>query len=237
MSLTVGLVTIGQAPRPDLIEEYTRALPSARLVQVGALDGLGDAEVQDLAPGPGDDVLISRLRSGREVRLARRQLEPRLQACLDSLARDADLTVLLCTGEFPAVHPRGLVLVPQRVLHHVVAAVVDGLWGTHPRGEPPLGVLIPDPAQRGSAEARWADLGRVVTVAASPYRGPAALDAAGRALREAGVAVVVMDCIGYTRSMRRVVARLVGAPTILANAAVAMIAREVVEGVDDAQGR
>jgi protein AroM len=229
MGRAVGLVTIGQAPRPDLIEEYERALPTARLVQRGALDDLGDSEILDLAPGPGDEVLVSRLRSGREVRLARRHLEPRLQRCLEGLAREVDLTVLLCTGEFPAVRPPGLVLVPQRVLHHVVAALVDGLRGDG-RAARPLGVLLPDPAQAASAERRWADLGRVVTAAASPYQGPEPLEAGAEALRDAGVAVVVMDCIGYTRAMRRTVSRLVGVPTILANAAVAMIAREVVEG-------
>ena len=80
MGRTVGLVTIGQSPRPDLIEEYERALPGARLVQAGALDGLSEAEILALAPGAGDDVLVSRLRTGREVRLARRYLEPRLQS-------------------------------------------------------------------------------------------------------------------------------------------------------------
>ncbi|HKV43471.1 MAG TPA: AroM family protein, partial [bacterium] len=92
MGRAVGLVTIGQAPRPDLIEEYERALPTTRLVQRGALDDLGDSEILDLAPAPGDEVLVSRLRSGREVRLARHHLEPRLQRCLDGLAKEVDLT-------------------------------------------------------------------------------------------------------------------------------------------------
>ncbi|TMI82164.1 MAG: AroM family protein [Bacillati bacterium ANGP1] len=153
MGRTVGLVTIGQSPRPDLIEEYELALPGARLVQAGALDDLSEAEILALAPGAGDDVLVSRLRTGREVRLARRHLEPRIQSCLDQLSRDADLCILLCTGEFPAVRPRGPVLVPRRVLHHVVAAAVEGLGGAG-RGEARLGVLIPDPAQQAAAESR-----------------------------------------------------------------------------------
>jgi protein AroM len=229
MGRTVGLVTIGQAPRPDLVEEYERTLPGARLVQAGALDDLTEAEILALAPGPGDDVLVSRLRTGREVRLARRHLEPRLQSCLDRLSRDADLSILLCTGEFPAVRPRGLVLMPQRVLHHVVAAVVDGLSNPD-RGEARLGVLIPDPAQRVTAESRWGGLGRVTTAAASPYRGTEALEGAGQILHAAGVGLVVMDCIGYTRSMRQMIARITGVPAILASAAVAMVAREILEG-------
>lgn len=229
MVRTVGLVTIGQAPRTDLAEEYEQALAGAAIIQVGALDDLGEADVLGLAPGPGDEVLVTRLRTGREVRVGRRHLEPRLQVCLDRLHRDADLSILLCTGEFPAVHPRGMVLIPQRVLHHVVAAVVDGLHGTA-GGRVRLGVLIPDPAQRTSAESRWSDLGRVTTAAASPYRGMDGLEAAGRTLRDAEAGIVVMDCIGYTRPMRRAIAQITGVPAILANAAVAMIAREILEG-------
>jgi protein AroM len=127
------------------------------------------------------------------------------------------------------VHPGGMVLIPQRVLHHVVAAVVDGLHGTAGR-EVRLGVLIPDAAQRASAESRWSDLGVVTTAAASPYQGMDGLEAAGRTLRDAGAEIVVMDCIGYTRPMRRTLARITGVPAILANAAVATIAREILEG-------
>ncbi len=229
MPRTVGLVTIGQSPRTDLVEEYARALPGTTIIQAGALDGLSEADALGLAPGPGDEVLVSRLRTGREVRLSRQRLEPRLQSCLDHLTRDADLTVLLCTGEFPALRPRGTMLMPKHVLHHVVAAVTDGLRGTVGRAID-LGVLIPDAAQRASAESRWGDLGRVLAVAASPYRGVGGLEAAGRTLRDAGVGIVVMDCIGYTRPMREAIARITETPTILANAAVAMIAREILEG-------
>src|SRR5438309_4459860 len=47
-------------------------------------------------------------------------------------------------------------------------------------GEARLGVLIPDPAQRASAESRWGGLGRVTTAAASPYRGTETLEGAGQ---------------------------------------------------------
>lgn len=224
MARTIALVTIGQSPRADLTEEYARALPGVQIIEAGALDDLSEAEVLGLAPGRDDEVLVSRLRTGSEVRLARRHLQPRLQGCLDRLAQDADLTVLLCTGEFPGVHARGAVLIPQRVLRHVVAAVVDGRATR-------LGVLIPDAAQQASAESRWRDVGQVIAASASPYRDVEALEAAGRRLRDARVGIVVMDCIGYTRPMRQAVARITGATAILANAAVATVARELLEGM------
>lgn len=229
MMRALGLVTIGQSPRTDLVEEYERALPGVPIVQAGALDDLSDDQVLGLRPEPGDEVLVSRLRTGREVRLGRRHLEPRLQVCLDRLVRDVGLTVLLCTGEFPALRPRGPMLVPQPVLRHVVSAVVDGVRGAAD-GMMRLGVLIPDQAQQASAEARWGALGEVIAVAASPYRGAEGLESAANVLRDASARVVVMDCIGYTRPMRQVVAGITEVPTVLANASVAMIAHEVLVG-------
>ena len=226
MGRAIGLVSIGQSPRPDLIEDYERALPGVRIVQAGALDDLSEDQVRGLRPESGDEVLVSRLRSGREVLLARRHLEPRLQACLDRLSRDVDLTVLLCTGEFPAIRPRGVLLLPRRVLHHIVAAVMDGVRAAA-EDSVRVGVLVPDDAQQESAKARWGSFGPVEAVAASPYRGMEAVEGAAQALRAAGARLAVMDCIGYTRAMRDAVAAITGAPTILANASVAMIAREV----------
>ena len=225
MRRALGLVTIGQSPRTDLVEDYEQALPGVRIVQSGALDDLSEAQVLELRPDPGDEVLVSRLRTGREVRLGRRHLEPRLQVCLDRLARDVDLTILLCTGEFPALRPRGPMLVPLRVLRHVVSAVVEGVRDAANEAMR-LGVLVPDPAQQASAESRWRPLGEVIAVAASPYRAEG-LEGAAKVLREAKARAVVMDCIGYTQPMRQAVASITEVPTVLANASVAMIAREV----------
>jgi protein AroM len=229
MVRTVGLVTIGQAPRPDLVEEDEHALAGVAFIHAGALDDLSEADVLGLAPEPGDEVLVSRLRPGREVRLSRHRLESRLQGSLDRLHRDADLTILLSTGEFPTLHPGGMGLIPERVLHHVVAAVVDGLHGTA-GGKVELGALIRDAAQRAPAESRWSDLGRVTAVAASPSQGMDGLEVAGRTLRAAGAGIAVMDCIGYTRATRQAIAGITGVPAILANAAGATIAREILEG-------
>jgi hypothetical protein len=39
-----------------------------------------------------------------------------------------------------------------------------------------------------------------------------------------------MDCIGYTRTMQRAMARAAGAPVVFATGAVAMIVRELLAG-------
>ncbi|HYM69419.1 MAG TPA: AroM family protein [bacterium] len=223
---TVGFVTIGQSPRPDLIDEFDRALANVRLVQAGALDGLSDAEIAQFAPREGDAVLVSRLRSGREVRLAHRRVAPRVQAALSRLAAEgADPLVLLCTGDFPDLVSRGVLVRPNRVFPHVVAAALEGV--RVPGREARLGVAVPDAAQVPWAESRWRRLAPAVAVAVSPYGEPGRLDAAGRALAGADVSLVVMDCIGYTRAMQRTMARAAGVPAVFATGAVSMILREL----------
>lgn len=225
MTQTVGFVTIGQSPRADIMEEFERALPAVRLVQRGALDDLTDGEIAALAPHDGDEVLVSRLRSGRQVRLAHRPIDIRVQACLDRFAEDGvRAAVLLCTGEFPRLTFPGVLLRPYRVLPHVVAAVCEGLPADAPVR---LGVMVPDEAQTKHAEVRWGGRAAVTAVAASPYGDPRAFAGAASALRRAGVSLVVMDCIGYTREMQQTVARTAGVPAVFATGAVALVLREL----------
>ena len=222
---TVGFVTIGQSPRPDIMEEFERALPGVRLAQRGALDDLTDAEIAALAPSPGDEVLVSRLRSGRPARLAHRPIDGRVQICLGRFAEEGvALVVLLCTGEFPGLAFRGVLLRPHRVLPHVVAAVREGLPADAPVR---LGVMVPDEAQIPQAESRWSGRAAVTVAAASPYGDAATLARGARTLAAAAVSLVVMDCIGYTREMQQAVARAAGVPVVFATGALALVAREL----------
>ncbi len=168
------------------------------------------------------------------MRLAHRHIEPRVQACLDRLAEEGvDLAVLLCTGDFPSLRPRGTLLRPERVVRHVAAAVLDGIR-TRPREEMRLGVLVPDAAQVAGAEARWRALAPAVAAPASPYADTDGPEAAARALRAAGADLIVMDCMGYTRATQRAVSRASGVPAVLAAGAVALVIRELLEGRGDA---
>jgi protein AroM len=204
---TVGALTIGQTPRDDIVTDLAAVVGSGvSIVQAGALDGLSRAEIDALAPAPGDDdALIARLRAGGEVLLAKKKIVPRLQACLDRVT--ADVYVILCAGAFPAFRSGKPVLMPDRCLAAVVGAAFDG-------GR--LGVIVPIKEQQASSAARWSrvDPGVVVTVA-SPYDEPARLVAAAEELQRAGATLVVMECQGFTRAMKQVVRDVTGAPALL----------------------
>jgi protein AroM len=205
----VGAITIGQTPRDDIVAEMEHVLGAdVRIVQAGALDGLSRSEIDALAPDPHDvDALITHLRDGANLLVAKRRIVPRLQACLDRLADEVDAFAILCAGVFPPFTSRRPVLLPERCLAAVVDAVFDGRR---------LGVIVPIKEQQASSAERWArvDPGVVVTVA-SPYDEPARLVAAAEELQRARVSLVVLECQGFTGAMKKVVREVTSAPALL----------------------
>lgn len=217
---TLGMVTIGQAPRDDVVPEMEKLLgPEIRVIQAGALDGLADAEIAPLVPAAGQEALTTRLADGRSVIVAKPAILARLQGCLDRLAPRVDASVILCTGTFPRWRSARPVLEPDRILAAATRAVFD---------DGHLGVLIPIAEQREGAVARWSPIAARLTVAvASPYRETADLIAAGEALARAGATLVVMSCMGYTAAMKALVRDVTGAPVLLPTSLLARLAAEV----------
>jgi protein AroM len=205
---TVGAITIGQAPRDDVVPEIEKLLGGdVRVRQAGALDGLSRAEIAALAPRPGEDALVTRLTDGGEVVVGKPSVIPRLQACLDRLAAQTDASVILCAGKFPPFRAARPVLMPERL----IAAAVDVAWNG---GR--LGVIVPIPHQVDAARARWAAVDAdAEVVVASPYQGAGPLVAACEALRRAGVTLTIMNCLGFTAAMKRTVRDVTGAPALL----------------------
>ena len=226
MSGCLGLLTIGQAPRDDVVPGMCRFLDSdVELLQAGCLDGLDRSQIAELAPGPDDYVLTTRLADGSSVVVARRHVEAIVPRKVAELAeRGAGAVALLCTGEFSAAASSSRVplLHPDRVLSQTVAAVME------PGAT--LGVLTPLPSQVEQTRRKWAELagdGRLLVEAASPYGPPEGVAEAASRLRVGAPSLVVMDCIGYRPEMKAVVRDTVGCPVILANTILARVLAEL----------
>jgi protein AroM len=94
-----------------------------------------------------------------------------------------------------------------------------------------LGILTPSDRHVPQTQARWrADGFDPLVVPLSPYEeeDPAALARAAGALRSAAAGLVVMDCMGFRRKTRDELARLTGAPVLVANLLVARVIAEVI---------
>jgi protein AroM len=222
MRKRLGIVTIGQTPRTDVVPEMAEILgPGVEILERGALDGLDIQAITALAPSAEDEVLVTRLRGGASVCVAHRQIVPRVQACLADLDRaGVTLSAVLCTGIFPGLAAGVPLLHPDRLL----LGVLRGLsWAGR------LGVLTPSTAHVPQTLARWRGYGfDPVLAVLSPYDDTSAkpIGLAAEALGAGEAGIVVLDCMGYRRKVKEEVAALLGVPVLQANLLLARIAAE-----------
>jgi len=82
-----GTLTIGQAPRPDVVPIIDRHVPAGvRRIHRGVLDGLSHAEIdRRYGAGPGEAALVTRLTDGRIVELSRRRMREGVEEALAAL--------------------------------------------------------------------------------------------------------------------------------------------------------
>jgi protein AroM len=222
MGKLVGLVTIGQSPRRDgLKEEISQVLGSGFEVIIGgALDGLSREEIADMAPEPGDYVLISLLSDGSSVHLAKKHILAGLQRRIDEMnERRADVIALVCTGVFPKFASMKPVVYPQTVVPTLVKGMAQ-------QGK--VGVITPLPEQIEQERAKWNDVGLdVVMTHADPYGKPQLLDEACARLSEEQVDLAVLECFGHSLTMKERARRLTGKPVVLVRSVLARVIAEL----------
>ena len=221
-SSSIGLVTIGQSPRSDVVPDMAAILgPGVEIREAGALDGLGRAEIDALAPSGDDEILVTRLRDGSSVFLGKPKIVRLVEARIAALERGgATLTALLCTGAFPRLRASRPLIQPQPLLLGLLRATS---WPGR------LGVLTPSVPHVPQTEARWRRDGFDAVVAPlSPYEeeDAAAVRRAATTMRDGGAGLIVMDCMGFRRKTRDELRALTGVPVLLANLLLARVLAE-----------
>ena len=70
----VGLITVGQSPRSDVVPDMAAILGGdVEILEAGALDGLSRAQIAPLAPEGDDEIIVTRLATARRSSSARRR--------------------------------------------------------------------------------------------------------------------------------------------------------------------
>jgi protein AroM len=223
MPRTLGIATIGQAPRDDIVALFAEQAPAGtRVILRGALDGLSDAEIDSLKPENGGDTLYTRLRGGRDVKISKKAVIARSPLLLAKLREDGcDALVYACTGDFPPMKGDENVLFPSRVL----SGLAQGLL---PRGR--LGLLIPLAEQAEKLGTKWARPGiEIVAEPLAPSADRAEAEAAARRLAAGKPDLVAMDCMSYTPITKAWVKPGLGVPALLAITATGRVLREMLE--------
>jgi protein AroM len=218
----MGVVVIGQSPRPSMEAEIATVLSSGTSIELrGALDGMSRAEIDAIPPLDGADALFTLLPNGDNVRISKKAVEGRANAQIARFKQEGiDVTMLACTGKFPNLAPEGLVILPSAVLHRLVEAVL-------PKGR--LGIFSPLPEQTALIATKWKRDGvEVVGVTLQPGSDDAAVDAAAHAMASSQPDLIVLDCMSYTSANKARVRQIYAGPVILSIAAAARVVEELV---------
>ncbi len=228
MTQRVGMATIGQSPRDDVVPAMRAYLPAGlEIVERGALDGLSYEATRPYWAEPGEVGIVTKLRDGSSVLLSHAKILPAMQAAVDGLVSEdgASLVVILCGANWSDLRSERLIVNPGTLFPAVIGSLAAGRR---------LGIIKPDAGQVEKERARYAALGIDATVtAASPYVGPDRLDLAREAaeqIRSANCDLVWMTCVGMDAPMRDVVAEVTGVPVVLAHALLAGIVTELLKG-------
>ena len=210
------VLTIGQAPRHDLVAELSDVYGERPVEVQGALDGLSLDEIATLAPVADADALHTTLPGDVDVVISKKAVTDRLGGLIERAGHR--LTVVACTGRFHGLPERPNLLFPSVVLDGLIDAIL-------PSGHR-LGVLVPIPEQIELFTTLRGRPDRPATVASvKPGTDPTA---AAEELRAAGVDLVVLDCFGYDRELLATVRAVTGRPVLSAVRATAALAAELI---------
>ena len=218
----IGLITIGQSPRDDVVPEMRAILGREyEIVEAGALDDYTINGVLDQEVLPEDYILITRMRDGTEVKVTKRFVVPLVQRRISDMEEDGVKVILvLCTGKFPEFKSRALVVTPSEIVRGVVN-------GSIRRGR--LGVVYPAEEQTTKAEEEWGGDGlHVYADVASPYGSDEDLERLVDRLSEEDLDLILLNCMGFNNKMKRLIRKRTGKPVIQANALVARVLKELV---------
>ncbi len=220
----IGMATIGQSPRADLVPHMQARFSSpVDIIEMGALDDLNAAEIAALGPDSGEVGIVARLRDGSSVLLSHAKIMPRMQRIVDAMnGAGCRFIVILCGADWSDIRSRCLIVNPGRVFPSVITALAHGRR---------LGIIKPSAGQVDAERERYARLHiDAVVTAASPYTGDRRLELARQAARHLAqheVDLVWMTCVGMDEAMRRIVEEETGKPVILARTILARIVDEL----------
>lgn len=204
----LGLLTIGQSPRGDVVPEIRSLLPrDVEIVQAGALDGLSYEEIARRRPRDGTATFVTRLADGREVMVDKEFVHQRIRELAGRLADETSVIGLLCSGSFPSFPCSVPFIVPNRLLRGVLPELEQGRV---------LGVVVPSEQQVRPAVDELRSWGiDAVGRAVSPYRESDRVPQVAEELAGLGVSALLMHCFGYDLSMREAARRAYPGPVLL----------------------
>lgn len=201
----IAFVTIGQAPRPDIVPEILELLGQPCVHdEFGALDELPEAELSANRPRANDGAVYTRLATGRHMALRTSFVEERLAALLARVDRRGyDLVALISTGMFRPLPMRTPFVHGQRALETWISTLLlDNCR---------IGMIYPL-ARHARTAASFGTLIQNARSAAAAAAGTRSLDVAAKRL--ASTDLILMLSVGHTQQMAQRVALVTKRPVV-----------------------
>jgi protein AroM len=219
---TIGLLTIGQSPRPDMTADLQPIFAEkADYIEAGALDGLTKKQVESMKPEPGEHFLVTRLADGSMVTVASRHLSDLMQQQVSRMETEGVCAIMiLCTEGFQPFDCSIPVIYPNDVLKSLVPMAAPG-------GH--IGVILPEAGQMEDFAGIWKQVVPNVTAChGSPYTEDGSLERAAKSFAHTDVDLIVLDCMGYSSIQQKMVHDLSGKPVLLSRTLAAKVLIELI---------
>lgn len=203
----VYFISAGRSPRDDIVPDLTAFLDQpvdAR--EIGALDGLDEADIAAMAPEADEQVIHTRIGPDRWVVVSKARLTRRMQDIVQALPVEGrPLVVILSTGllgDFPTPFPT---VNAQRALETAIRALIA-------EGER-LGIVLP--LERQARADLLPELRRFDTLSAAVETGDH-LGMKQALARLSDCEIVVLNSVGYTEADARLIRQVSGKRVMLA---------------------
>lgn len=220
----IGVITIGQSPRKDITMDILPIFGNkVEVLEVGALDGLIRENIEKEKPMNGEKGLISVLNDGSSVFFSEKFIIPRLQNCIEKLEKEeVELILFLCTGKFSYNFKSKLPLFfPYDILKNLVSLFTRNSS---------IGVMIPKAEQIESTKNKWKPLiNNIEIMPGSPYGDIKEIELVASKLKDKNIDIIILDCMGYTLEIKKLVEKISEKPVILSRTLSARVVSEILD--------
>lgn len=210
----IGLLTIGQSPRDDLVPEIRPLiLPHIEIVEYGLLDNLPLGEIRRLCPEGNEMPLVTCMRDRSQVQIGETKIAGLLPQGIAYMKSHLDVRAagVLCTHYFPKVKLPCPAVFPFPYLKYIIDEILE---------IEALGVVVPLEKQRRMAVEKWKKEKTVIAIK-SPYTEEKTWEEIIEMFLQQRVEAVILDCIGYNIEDRLRMQREISVPVLLPRAILA----------------
>ena len=220
--MKIGVVTIGQSPRPDVVGELSRILgKDHEFLEAGALDDYTLEDLKKVKTEPGEGVLVTRMRDGTEVKVTHGLVNPLIQKRITALEKKGvGLILLLCTGKFPNFKAKSLVVTPSEIVQGAIkASIRSGRMAS----------VLPSIQQIGG-KPHWRESDDLSTYldSASPCGTMDEVEKLADRLDKQDLDLIVLNCMGFDHRMKERIKEKTGKPVIQSSSLIARFLQELV---------